>query len=194
LIAALYIDPRGPYPNLLGAAQCWDATRDARTYEGPWPIVAHPACGPWGRLRHMYQGSEGGPELGCIAVRQVRAFGGVLEHPADSRLWEACELPRPGDPPDVFGGWTIRVNQSDWGHVCRKPTWLYLVRVNAEIAAWRPEPREPTHWVGGGRGADGTCRGKVPDGIKCASAEQRRRTPPLFAEWLALMAETAEPA
>lgn len=131
-VAALYVDPRGIYPKLLGAALCWDAERDARTYTGPWPIVAHPACGPWGRLRHMYQGGEGGPELGCIAVRQVRQWGGVLEHPADSRLWEACELPRPGDPPDAWGGWTIRVNQSDFGHVARKPTWLYLVRVERE--------------------------------------------------------------
>jgi hypothetical protein len=139
-VAALYIDPRGPYPKLLGTDMCWDAKRDARTYEGPWPIVAHPACGPWGRLRH---------------------------------------------PPDAFGGYTIEVNQCDWGHCCRKPTWLYLVRVETEIAEWRPEPREPTHWIDGGH--------DMPPGIKAASAQMRRRTPPLFAEWLVLMASTVVP-
>lgn len=190
-IAALYIDPRGLYPKLLGRELCWDAERDARTYEGPWPIVAHPACGPWGRLRHLYQGSEGGPELGVIGVRQVQKWGGVLEHPADSRLWEACELPRPGAPPDVHGGWTIAVNQCDFGHVARKPTWLYLVRVDPEIAAWRPPRREPTHWIGGSRNSTGQ-RGKVPPGIKCASAEQRRRTPELFAAWLLDLAASVQ--
>ena len=27
-VAALYIDPRGPYPKLLGAEMCWDAERE----------------------------------------------------------------------------------------------------------------------------------------------------------------------
>jgi hypothetical protein len=190
LIAALYIDPRGPYPKMPDV-DAWDRERDATTYAGPWPVVAHPACGPWGRLRHLYQGSEGGPELGCIAVRQVRRWGGVLEHPRDSRLWDACELPRPGEPADAFGGVTIAVNQCDWGHKTRKPSWLYLVRVDAEIAAWRPPPREPTHWMCGSRTTSTRKGSPIPPGIKACSAETRRRTPPLFAEWLALMAESA---
>jgi hypothetical protein len=193
-VAALYIDPRGPYPALLGTENCWDAKRDARTYAGPWPIVAHPACGPWGYLKYIYEGGEGGPELGCIAVRQVRAWGGVLEHPAESKLWEACEIPKPGESRDAHGGWTIEVNQVDYGHVARKRTWLYLVRVDPEIAAWRPPVREPTHWVSGCRNLScGHNHGHVPPGMKICSAEQRRRTPPFFAEWLVLMAESAAP-
>jgi hypothetical protein len=194
-VAALYVDPRGPYPRLLGADRCWDATRDARTYAGPWPVVAHPACGPWGRLSHLYQGGEGGPELGALAVEQVRQWGGVLEHPEGSRLWDACDLPRPGAPPDAWGGHTIAVNQCDWGHVAQKPTWLYLVRVDPEVSAWRPPTRTPTHWVCGSRNVRGAhSRGGVcPPGIRFCSAQQRRRTPPLFAEWLALMAESVTP-
>ncbi len=57
-VAALYIDPRGPYPTLLGAEHCWDAARDARSYDGPWPIVAHPPCGPWSAFKHLYRGAE----------------------------------------------------------------------------------------------------------------------------------------
>lgn len=189
MIAALYIDPRGPYPRMLGTSSCWDRERDARTYAGPHPIVAHPACGPWGRLHHLYKGSEGGPELALCGVDQVREWGGVLEHPADSKLWRARRLPRPGDPPDAWGGYTIRVNQSDFGHVARKPTWLYLVGVPVHLSSWRPPPREPTHWIGGGRGHDGKVRGAVPPGIKVCSAEQRRRTPRMFAEWLVFLAE-----
>src|SRR5690606_245836 len=136
-----YIDPLGPYPVIseklsagaftfgelrskfnAGIAgiklECWDAERDARLYSGPHPVVAHPPCGPWGKLRHMYGGGEGGPELARTAVAQVRLWGGVLEHPAGSELWggAAClnrrsalagavhDLPYPGDPPDAFGG------------------------------------------------------------------------------------------
>lgn len=139
-VVALYIDPRGPYPALLGAAACWDRERDARAYDGPDPIVAHPACGPWGKLRHMYRGGEGGPELGIRAVEQVRKWGGVLEHPAHSLLWSACDLPWPGEQPDAWGGFTIDVNQCDWGHCARKRTWVYCVGVDPEIAAWRPPP------------------------------------------------------
>lgn len=189
-VAALYIDARGHYPKMPGV-DCWDVTHDATRYEGPHPIVAHPACGPWGKLSHMYRGGEGGPELAIRAVEQVRLWGGVLEHPAHSRLWAHCVLPVPGAAADEFGGWTERIDQSDFGHVARKPTRIYCVRVDREVAAWRPGRIEPTHWIGGGRGSDGTYRGKVPLGIRVCSSQQRKRTPQLCADWLVLLASTA---
>ena len=183
IVAALYVDKRGPYFGLLGSEFCWDVDRDARTYAGPWPVVAHPACGPWGKLRHMYKGGEGGPELAIKAVEQVRQWGGVLEHPAHSRLWAHCGLPRPDDLTDGYGGYTVAINQCDWGHPCRKPTWLYCVRVEREIAEWQPPPREPTHWIGGGQ-----C---VPPGIKVASERMRKVTPTWLADYLIFLAGTA---
>lgn len=195
-IAALYIDPRGPYPKMPGV-DCWEATRDARLYKGPHAIVAHPPCGPWGRLKHLYRGNE--HDCGPRAVEQVRAFGGVLEHPAHSQLWAACGLPLPLDCVDEHGGYTIEVNQVDWGHVARKRTWLYLVGVPIEAAAEYRAPREPTHWVAGFRTAKGVARNSiyknhgcaVPPGIKICSAPQRRRTPPAFAEWLVSLARAS---
>src|SRR5262252_4046294 len=126
MIAALYIDPRGPYPRMPDV-DCWDERRDARKYEGPYPVVAHPPCGPWGKLRHLCtkQDSSCGP----VAVDQVREFGGVLEHPAHSRLFVECGMPRPGELPDPWGGVTIEVEQVRWGHVARKRSWIYLVGV-----------------------------------------------------------------
>jgi hypothetical protein len=47
-IAALYVDPNGAYVNLPGV-EVWDEARDARTYAGPWPVVAHPPCNKWER-------------------------------------------------------------------------------------------------------------------------------------------------
>lgn len=191
-VAALYIDPRGAYPKLLGPALCWDEERDARSYFGPHPIVAHPPCGPWGRLRHMYRGDQ--HALAPLAVAQVREFGGVLEHPAGSLLWKEKlpPMPLPGELPDAWGGYTIEVSQCDWGHQARKMTWLYCVGVPRQALAF-PAKREPTHWISGGRGRAGK-KAKttpVPPGIKVCSAQQRRRTPVAFAEWLISLAEQA---
>lgn len=187
--AALYIDPRGPYPKMPGV-ECWDAERDAENYPGPWPVVAHPPCGPWGRLRHLYRGDE--HPLALVALAQVRRWGGVLEHPQWSRLWAAGDIPKPGCGYDIFGGQSILIDQCRFGHPARKWTWLYLVGAPIVEAGSYPPPREPTHWISGGRGRAGK-KAKttpVPPGIKICSAQQRRRTPPAFAEWLVSLAES----
>jgi hypothetical protein len=57
-VAALYIDRRGPYPALVGASMCWTRERDARAYEGPWPVVAHPPCGPWSVASGLSSGAD----------------------------------------------------------------------------------------------------------------------------------------
>ncbi len=175
-VAVLYADPFGPYPGLV--RQWYDETRDAFTYRDSLPVVAHPPCGPWSALRHLSK--ETTIALAPHAVAVVQRCGGVLEHPRGSRLFEACHLPKPGDPEDAFGGYTIEVCQCDWGHPARKRTWLYIVGVPLEALPARPPSREPTHWASGG----GTGRGKTPPGIKVCSAQQRRRTPPSFAAWL----------
>lgn len=185
IVVPLYVDPRGPYPALTNRAL--DERHDARQYIGPHPVVAHPPCGPWGALRHQYQGDE--HDCAPRAVEQVRALGGVLEHPAGSKLWGALGLPAPCDPhegvpsSDAYGGYTIEVNQVEWGHVARKPTWLYLVRVPRDAITPPPYPgRAPSHWCSGSRTNKGG--GSVPNGIKVCSAQQRRRTPLAFALWL----------
>lgn len=192
-VVALYVDPRGPYPGLV--ADWYDAARDARRYDGPLPVVAHPPCGPWGRLRHLSR--KDSPRLAIHAVEQVQRWGGVLEHPADSQLWAYCDLPRVRAPADEHGGFTVEVCQVEWGHVARKRTWLYVVGVPREALTPPPMPgRSPTHWVSGRRTPfPGTCRssrpGVMPPGIKVCSAQQRRRTPPAFAEWLLALAAQA---
>ena len=185
-VAALYVDPRGPYPTLEGV-DCWDEARDARLYQGPHAVVAHPPCGPWSAtMRYAYGGSE--HDCALRALEQVRAFGGVLEHPAWSVLFARCRLPRPGELPDEYGGRTIEVEQVRWGHVARKRTWLYLVGIS-EVDS-DPPPREPTHWCSGRRyGGDArSAADAVPPGIKVASAQQRRRTPEAFAQYLVSLA------
>jgi hypothetical protein len=101
-------------------------------------------------------------------------------------------MPLPGENADPWGGYTIEVNQVEWGHVARKRTWLYLVGVPREALEAPPFlGREPTHYTSGGRTASSRNGGAVPPGIKVCSAQQRRRTPPLFAEYLIRLARAA---
>lgn len=196
-VAALYVDPRGPYPKMAGV-DCWDEGRDARLYAGPHPVVAHPPCGPWSKP-HMCSAKTLRESLDCgpRAVEQVRRLGGVLEQPAGSKLWIHCELSAPFTESDGRG-FSLEVQQVSWGHVACKNTWLYLVGIDRALAVSGVKTGgEPTHWVSGGRnplrknGKQGG--GVVPPGIKVCSAQQRRRTPPLFAEWLVALARSVRP-
>lgn len=193
MVAALYVDTaRGPYVGLPGV-ECWGfatrdgrqidafaSQRDARSYEGPHPVVVHPPCGPWGRFWWNYKGGEGARSCGLRAVDQVRRWGGVLEHPSHSGLWDACGLPLPGAGVDSEGGYTLEVRQCDWGHPCVKPTWLYVVR---GVAPPLPPPGEPTHVMVRLRRNNN----ELPELRK----DLRHLTPPSFARWLVALALTA---
>lgn len=188
MIAALYIDPRGPYPR-MGGVECWGRSRDARTYAGPWPVVAHPPCGPWGDLRHLYRGTE--HDCAPAALDAVRRFGGVLEHPWRSLLWRQYGVASPGEPIDEFGGFAIDVDQCAWGHVARKRSRLYFCGVDREMVTSSVRTGgEPTHWVSGFRSPNRPGRTAVPPGFKICSATQRSRTPVAFARWLVELAST----
>ena len=172
----------GPYPALLGRERCWDEQRNAKLYNGPDPVVAHPPCGPWSRLRFMCTKQD--PACGPRAVEQVRAFGGVLEHPAESQLWRHCRLPFPGELPDEHAGFTVLVRQVAWGHACEKPTWLYCVGVTRSLV-----------YSGIRRG--GVASHRIASGprgpLLSAHKAMRSRTPVPFAEWLISIATQAKP-
>ena len=125
MIAALFVQRNGCYWNLEGVAP-WDEARDARLYEGPWPVVAHPPCSRWCRLAGLVEaryGHKKGDDGGCFssALESVRRWGGVLEHPAYSDAFAAFGLPAP----HPRGGWQRTLEQGNYGHPARKATWLY---------------------------------------------------------------------
>jgi hypothetical protein len=143
VIAALYVDPRGPYVGRPDV-ETWDLARDARLYAGPHPVVAHPPCERWGSywfgsVRTGAKRYELGADGGCFAaaLAAVKRWGGVLEHPAGSRAWGRFFLIRPprwgGWVAGDFGdGWVVHVEQGHYGHPARKPTWLYVSGVRRE--------------------------------------------------------------
>ncbi|MFT4267474.1 MAG: hypothetical protein QM586_09670, partial [Xenophilus sp.] len=149
------------------ANDVWDMARDARNYAGNQPVVCHPPCRAWGRLRHFAKPRPDEKALALFAVDQVRRCGGVLEHPWGSTLWQAAQLPLPGHMPDAWGGFTLLVDQGWWGHAAPKPTYLYVVGVRREDVP--PMPVQLRR-----------AAGRTLD----LSQADRERTPPAFARWL----------
>lgn len=132
-VAALYVQKNGAYFGLPNVDP-WDESRDARTYAGPHPVVAHPPCSRWCQLAGLNQhrwGAMIGDDGGCFsaALASVREHGGVLEHPAFSLAWPAFGLPAPGSGGWQYDfaddSWVCEVAQSAYGHGARKLTWLY---------------------------------------------------------------------
>ena len=149
-IAALFVESNGAYFGIKNIDP-WDFSRDARKYNGPYPVIAHPPCQRWGRfwagqplwIKRTGQRKKKGDDGGCFksALASVRKFGGVLEHPANSYAWEHFGLtkpPRSGGwiEADDYGGWTCCVEQGRYGHYAPKPTWLYSVGCRLPELRW----------------------------------------------------------
>jgi hypothetical protein len=185
-VAALYVEVDSVYKS-MPAVDCYDVLRDARTYCGHFPIVAHPPCRLWGQMSHMSTADESEKELAIHAVELCKRNGGVVEHPLGSALWKSMRLPLPGHPADEWGGFTIDVQQVWWGHVCQKPTRLYIVGIARTDVP--PFPRAP------GPATRCVARDiKKPGGrrLKHCTKRQRSATPPKFAKWLVTVARMCE--
>ena len=202
MIAALYVETDGCYVGLEGVDP-WDEQRDARRYDGPWPVVAHPPCQRWGRFWH---GSTRKPHQfklgddgGCFeaALAAVRKHGGVLEHPADSHAWRHFRLTPPKrhcgwTRADDLGGWTCYVEQGHYGHMSRKPTWLYAFGVKLPDLDWsRGEQR--LHPVALARYGYAKARriGMTAMVGGKDKTKMRKATPPEFRDVLIAMARSA---
>lgn len=131
MIAALFVETGGCYFGLDGVDP-WDKARDARTYAGPLPVVAHPPCDRWHQLSAVNNKRWGyliDDDGGCFAaaLSSVRKWGGVLEHPAESRAFKFHRIPEPSMghwQRTIDGDWVTEVWQSAYGHRARKRTWL----------------------------------------------------------------------
>jgi hypothetical protein len=194
-IAALFVEAGGRYFDIPNVDP-WDVARDARTYVGPHPVVAHPPCFLWVNLaavnwkryqRQLPAWYPGGSDGGCFesALASVRKWGGVLEHPAGSWAWRHFGLQVP-DRYDSWcwnwnrqNEWTCEVWQSAYGHPARKRTWLlYVGAAPPQHLDWRRVAG--THQVG------------WFDRIKpTLSKRDASRTPPAFRDVLLALAAGA---
>lgn len=112
--AVLWVGIPTVYSGFRGL-ELYNATRDAFTFNGPGPIIAHPPCGPWGKYKGQTFWDD--QSHGVKAMEFVHRFGGVVEQPLGSTLFRVHGKP---------SGQVIRVNQGDYGHRSLKPTLLYV--------------------------------------------------------------------
>ena len=195
VIAALFVESGGIYAGRPDV-DLWPKERDARRYDGPHPVVAHPPCERWGRWWWADGSAQPGNDGGCFAaaLAAVEQFGGVLEHPAHSHASASHRPPVPAPDgrwaPNLYRpGVSVHVEQGHYGHRARKATWLYYVgdsppevsRGASVSRAYLCRPNRDKHGRGGN--AD----------VEIMGAKEARSTPPAFAELLLSMARSVTP-
>ena len=201
-VAALFVQMDGAYYGLPDVDP-WPETRDARLYEGPWPVVAHPPCERWGRY---WSGGPSakvrrklGDDSGCFAsaLASVRRWGGVIEHPEGSHAWRAFHIiapPRHGEWVSAGlmhpGAWTCCVEQGHYGHRARKATWLYAYGVDLPTLKWGSSGKHDR--LDEGYHSAEERRRAIKTGIcQLLSKRQRAATPIEFRDLLISIARTA---
>ena len=208
-VAALYVETDGAYFGVSGV-DAWDERRDARRYNGPHPVVAHPPCQRWGKLwagqplwiARTGERKKKGDDGGCFAaaLESVQSFGGVLEHPWGSHAWPHFGIPVPPRsggwvPADYPGTWTCCVEQGKYGHYARKPTLLYVAGPQPPELRWGHSKPVFPQWAIDRYGL-AKCKRAGELAFKGGSKDNSHRigTPPEFRELLLELARmTATP-
>lgn len=134
-IPVLFTRKASPYLSL--GCDCYDIERDALTWKGGHAAIFHPPCRSWGQYAHKAKPRAGERELSLWAMQKVRQFGGVLEHPINSRLWRETGCLAWGVR-DQHGGVLVPLYQSAFGHRAPNATGLYMV---LDIIPEIPQPR-----------------------------------------------------
>lgn len=178
MITALFVREDSTYKTL--GIDAYDIQRDARNWQGGNSVICHPPCRAWGRLAQFANPRPDEKELALLSVDLIQKWGGVLEHPYGSSLWPEKDLPMPGII-DKFGGFSLCVNQSWWGHKAQKKTMLYIV--GCKYTQLPPIPisfnliEHVVRPSKNGRGA------------KIITKKEREATPIDFAKWLIRVAD-----
>ena len=154
---------------------CYDEKRNALTYAGNSPVIAHPPCRLFSKMRKFSTANINEKKLAYWAVKLIRQNGGILEHPAGSLLWKEMNLPLPGQV-DEFGGTSILVWQSWFNHPCQKKTLLYICGLKiSEIPIYKINFNAIEYVVS---------KSRKRNGKKEISKSKRSTTPVKFAKWL----------
>ena len=193
-VAVLFARRDSVYKTLPGT-DVWDEDRDAIDWPGGSTVVAHPPCGHWGRLSTFCKQPKEQKAFAIWAVCQVRKHGGVLEHPATSRLFSRTALapyeplPAQGDR-DIFGGFTVYIQQWWFGHLAEKSTLLYICGCEPKDIPEIPIKLGDAPYV------IGRSRNRVPGHPQhrpCVTHERREHTTIALAEWLLETARRCKP-
>lgn len=177
-VAALFVREDSIYKN-FPEIDCYDIKRDARSYSGSLPIIAHPPCRAWGKLKHFAKPRPDEKDLARFSIKKIRELGGVLEHPYGSTLFKELFLPKPGNY-DPYGGFTLELDQYHFGHKAQKKTWIYINGINPNEVPVIPKLNGEAQFVVSSskyRKGDEGYRKRITD-------KERESTPLKFANFL----------
>lgn len=128
MVTVLFTGKKSNYLE-LGGFDCWGVDRDALTYSGDDPVVCHPPCRRFSKMRAFSTAIGCEEFMAYWSVSYVRNHGGIVEHPRSSTLWEKMGVGTPRNP-DRWGGYMISVNMHWFGYPARKKTGLYIVGID----------------------------------------------------------------
>jgi hypothetical protein len=126
-IPVLFTNEKSNYNN-YSIFDTYSKKRNAFTYYSRSPLIAHPPCRLFSRLRGFSTANKSEKKLAFFALSRVRQFGGILEHPRSSTLWKNGNFNLSGNI-DEYGGFLRSVNLSWFGYPCEKKTMLYFVGI-----------------------------------------------------------------
>jgi hypothetical protein len=118
-ISVLCVMPGSNYYKLPGL-DLWDEKRNAYNYNGSNPVICHPPCAQWSKLKSFARTNQQEKDLAIFCLEKIHENGGILEHPAGSALWKL---------PQVERARIISINQHWFGFPSQKRTWLYFYNV-----------------------------------------------------------------
>lgn len=118
-IAILCAHPKSHYFEIEGL-EVYDQKRDARNFVGNAPVICHPPCAQWSRLRKFAKVDLEQKALANFCLGWFASNGGIFEHPAGSSVFRELEFPKESK--------MYSVDQSWWGFPARKRTYLVFHR------------------------------------------------------------------
>ena len=118
--------------NDIDIFDCYDEKRNALSFNDRVPLIAHPPCRKFSKLRGLSTAPLSEKKLAFFALAKVRQFGGILEHPRSSTLWLNGNFKLDGSVDD-YGGFLRSVNLSWFGFPAEKKTMLYFVGIDPAL-------------------------------------------------------------
>lgn len=117
-IAILCANENSIYKTIPGL-EVYDINRDAYTYKGTDPIIAHPPCAQWSRLKAFAKINNKEKNLAYYCLDKIHENGiGILEHPMGSSFFKEAGIVK-----NLYS-----VDQYWFGFPARKRTYLYFYR------------------------------------------------------------------
>lgn len=187
MYTALFVRKDSAYKKRLNW-DVYDVDRNALNFNQNTPVVCHPPCRKWGKLAHMAtKAKPQEKQLALWCIKKIRQNKGILEHPNGSKLF-GNYIPDTGEI-DKYGGFTILIDQYDFGHVAHKKTKLYICGINKNDLPPLPSKDNTLHYCEKGK-LRSIC-GNVKNTTRCTSY-QREYTPEKLIDYFELILNKME--